>query len=126
VIIESTRTYRVLETSHPPTYYFPPADMPEDLLRPASGVTYCEWKGRAEYFDLELDGERLEGAIWRYPEPTEQFRMLKGYYSLYPGRFDACLIDGEQVQAQEGSFYGGWITSNIVGPFKGAPGTFGW
>lgn len=125
-IVHTTRSIRILETSHPPAYYFHPEDVDESLLSKASGATNCEWKGRAQYFDLS-DGPNLTPrAFWCYPEPSRGFREIAGWYSLYPALMDTCLVDGEPVTPQEGSFYGGWITPGIAGPFKGGPGTTGW
>ena len=125
-IARTTRALRVLETSHPPTYYLPMEDVEDGVLRPAAGSSFCEWKGHAAYLDV-VSGNRLaERAAWHYPEPTAPFAELRGHVAIYPGRMDRCLVDGEQVQAQPGGFYGGWITSRVVGPFKGEPGTMGW
>jgi uncharacterized protein (DUF427 family) len=122
----TTRAKRVLETSHPPVYYIPPEDIRMEHLRPSAGTSYCEWKGRAGYYDVVVE-DRVEGrAAWFYPSPTPSFRDLKDYVAFYPSRMDACWVGGEKVEAQEGDFYGGWITPNIVGPFKGSPGTWGW
>ena len=120
------RAKRVMETSHPPVYYVPPEDIRMEHLRLSDGTSYCEWKGRARYYDVVAEGRTEERAAWFYPEPTASFRDLVGYVAFYPSRMDACWVGGEKVEAQEGDFYGGWITSNIVGPFKGAPGTWGW
>ena len=122
----TTRAKRVLETSHPPVYYIPPEDIRMEHLKPSAGTSYCEWKGRAGYYDVVLDGRMEERAAWFYPSPTPSFRDLKDYVAFYPSRMDACWVGGEKVEAQEGDFYGGWITANIVGPFKGSPGTWGW
>jgi uncharacterized protein (DUF427 family) len=125
-VVRTTRAYRVLETSHPPTYYLPLADVTAGALRPAAGHTVCEFKGRADYFDV-VGGDRVVPAgAWTYPSPRPGFEQLAGHVALYPGRMDRCTVDGEVVQAQEGDFYGGWITSRVSGPFKGAPGTLGW
>ena len=125
-IARTTRALRVLETSHPPTYYLPMEDVEDGVLRPAAGSSFCEWKGHAAYLDV-VSGDRLaERAAWHYPEPTAPFAELRGHVAIYPGRMDRCLVDGEQVQAQPGGFYGGWITSRVVGPFRGEPGTMGW
>lgn len=122
VVAETRRALRVLETSHPPAYYLPPADVRLDLLQPAAGRSICEWKGEARYFDLVVGGRRSAAACWCYPDPTAEFVSLKDYLAFYAGRTDGCFVDGEKVVAQPGSFYGGWITSGIVGPFKGEPG----
>lgn len=125
-VAHSTRTIRVLETSHPPVYYIPSEDFREDLLRPVSGSTHCEWKGAASYFDLTVDGKTASRAVWCYRSPTKPFASIAGWYAVYPSRMDSCSVNGELIQPQEGDFYGGWITSDIEGPFKGAPGTWGW
>ncbi|NJN21344.1 MAG: DUF427 domain-containing protein [Leptolyngbya sp. RL_3_1] len=122
----SQRTYRVLETSHPPTYYIPLEDVQQQYLTPTQRSSFCEWKGRAQYFTVTV-GDRTDiDAIWSYPQPTPAFQAIQNYIAVYPSRMDACYVDDELVQAQAGDFYGGWITSNIVGPFKGGAGTWGW
>ncbi len=125
-IAESTTGYRVLETSHPPVYMLPPADVVRGYLTAAPGRTLCEFKGAAQYWTIEVAGRRSDRAAWCYPEPTAEFRPLAGYFAFYASKVDACFVGEEQVQAQSGDFYGGWITSRVVGPFKGAPGTWGW
>ena len=125
-IAYTTRAKRVLETSHPPVYYVPPEDIRMEHLGPSSATSYCEWKGRGSYYDVVSEERTEERAAWFYPSPTNSFRDLKDYVAFYPSRMDACWVGGEKVGAQEGDFYGGWITPNIVGPFKGAPGTWGW
>lgn len=113
--------WRVLETSHPPTYYFPPEHVDLRRLEPFPGSSFCEWKGRAVYWALE--GRPI---AWSYPEPTEPFLQLKECLAFYASRVDECWVGEEQAVPQPGDFYGGWITSNLQGPFKGAPGTLGW
>jgi uncharacterized protein (DUF427 family) len=126
LIADSVRALRVLETSHPPTVYVPPEDFVAGALVPAKGTSWCEWKGRARYLDV-VGGDRVERrAAWTYPDPVERYAALRDHVALYPGRMDACRLDDELVQAQPGDFYGGWITDDLVGPFKGAPGTLGW
>ncbi|MGD1949936.1 MAG: DUF427 domain-containing protein [Leptolyngbyaceae cyanobacterium] len=126
VIVDSQQTKRVLETSHPPVYYIPPADIAMDCLSEAPGTSFCEWKGRARYYTVTV-GDRVAARVaWCYPTPTERFASLANYVAFYPSAMDACYVDDEQVQAQTGDFYGGWITSDIVGPFKGGAGTWGW
>jgi uncharacterized protein (DUF427 family) len=125
-IVDTTRAYRVLETSHPPAYYVPREDVAEDALRPAQGQSFCEWKGRAAYFDIVVGDKVAEGAAWTYPEASGVFAPIKGYLSFYPRPMDQCTVDGDVVTPQPGGFYGGWITKDIVGPFKGSPGTMGW
>ncbi len=126
VIAESTAALRVLETSHPPGIYLPPRDVRVDLLEPADTTTFCEFKGRASYWNLVVGGATAREAAWSYPSPTPSFAALRGYFSFYPARVDACFCDDEQVVPQEGGFYGGWITADVVGPFKGGAGTLGW
>ncbi len=127
VTIAETRCgYRVLETSHPPNYYLPPDDVLVGALAPGDGTSFCEWKGRARYFTAR-GGDRVErNACWAYDAPSPRFAPITGYVAFYPGRMDACFVDGELVIPQDGGFYGGWITSCVVGPFKGGPGTRGW
>ncbi len=132
VIADTRRAVRVLETSHPPGWYLPPDDILPGALVAAPGSSVCEWKGRAAYWDVVSprdqggSGARAERAAWSYPKPTPAFASLAGYVAFYPGPMDGCFVDGEQVRPQEGGFYGGWITSDVAGPFKGAPGTLGW
>lgn len=126
VIANSAHAMRVLETSHPPVYYIPPTDVELSMLSPAEGTSFCEWKGLARYFDVLVQDSRIKNAAWAYLTPSKTFATIRGYLAFYPQLMEACFVGDEQVQAQEGGFYGGWITSNIVGPFKGAPGTLGW
>jgi len=125
IIAETTKGKRVLETSQPPAYYFPPEDVNEELLKKLKEFTYCEWKGHAYYFDVKVEGKKAEKAAWYYPNPKEKYKGIKNYVAFYPVEMD-CYVDDEKVQPQEGNFYGGWITSDIVGPFKGGAGTAGW
>ena len=125
-IAETQRGYRVLETSHPPVYYFPPSDVRRELLVPADGRSFCEYKGMAQYWDICLKDVRAVRAAWSYPDPTAAFRALTDFLAFYASRVEGCWVGDERVQAQAGDFYGGWITSRITGPFKGAPGTRGW
>jgi len=122
-IARSQQIYRVCETASPPTFYLPPQDVNLDLLVSVSGRSYCEWKGSAEYWALASKPERP--VAWSYPRPRARFRKLRDYLSFYPGRIE-CYVAGERVKPQAGSFYGGWITSEITGPFKGDPGTGNW
>ncbi|MBI1296430.1 DUF427 domain-containing protein [bacterium] len=126
-IADTTRAQRVLETSHPPTYYIPAEDVQMEYLQlSARGQSWCEWKGRAVYYDLEVGEREVAAVAWAYPKPTPGFVSIAGYVAFYAGKVDACYVGEEQVQSQAGDFYGGWVTSNIVGPFKGGPGTMGW
>lgn len=126
VIVDTKSPLRILETSHPPTYYLPRDDVDLSVLEPVEGTTFCEFKGRASYADLVVGESRLARAVWWYEDPSPGYRELIDHIALYPGRVDQCTVNGEIVQAQEGDFYGGWITSRVTGPFKGAPGTLGW
>ncbi len=125
-IADTRRAKRVLETSHPPVYYIPPADISHEYMQGARGSSYCEFKGEASYVSVVVGDRRVQNAGWYYATPSPGFEELKGYVAFYPSLIDACYVDGERVRAQEGDFYGGWITDQIVGPFKGAPGTWGW
>lgn len=126
VIVDTTDAVRVLETSHPPVYYLPIAAFADGVLMPVAGTSLCEFKGQASYFDVVAGGVVASRAGWTYPEPARGFESLATRVALYPGRMDSCEVDGERVTSQAGDFYGGWITSKIVGPFKGGPGTMGW
>jgi uncharacterized protein (DUF427 family) len=126
VVARSRSSLRVLETSHPPTYYLPLDAFVDGALVPVQGSTVCEWKGRAAYFDVVGGGRRAARAAWTYPEPVATYAVLAGHVAVMPGLVDACLVDGETVRAQEGGFYGGWITDRVVGPFKGGAGSWGW
>jgi len=126
VIADSRDALRILETSHPPTIYVPPADIAADCLKPAGGRSFCEWKGVATYFDIVAGDRREPAAGWTYPDPVRSYAALRDHVAVYPGRMDACWLDDERVRSQDGDFYGGWITDDIVGPFKGAAGTSGW
>lgn len=126
VITDTRRAKRVLETSHPPVYYIPPDDVKMEYLTSTTRSSWCEWKGQAAYYSISVGNKRAENAAWHYPRPAPDFELLKGYVAFYPSQMDACYVDGERVQAQAGDFYGGWITRDIVGPFKGEPGTIGW
>jgi uncharacterized protein (DUF427 family) len=125
-IADTHRAWRVLETSHPPSYYLPPEDIDMELLAQSSRQSFCEWKGSATYFDIVAGHETVPGAAWTYRDPIEAFSALRNHVSFYPQLVDACWVDGERVAPVEGSFYGGWVTSTVVGPFKGGPGTMGW
>ncbi len=127
VVIASTmEAFRVLETSHPPGYYIPPDDVRTDLLVREAGSSACEWKGRAAYWSVRVGAEIAAHAAWSYPDPTPAFRAIAGHISFYPARIDEATVGGEAVRPQAGDFYGGWILDEIVGPFKGEPGSWGW
>lgn len=125
-IAETQRAKRVLETSHPPAYYIPPEDIKLEYLVRTSGQSWCEWKGRSAYYDLKMGEMYVPQVAWNYPQPTPDFIAIREYYSFYADKMEACYVDNELVQPQLGNFYGGWITRDIVGPFKGGPGTMGW
>lgn len=121
---DSTRAVRVLETSHPPVFYLPPQDLRTDLLVENRRRTFCEFKGTAVYWDVEVEPQ-VRAAAWSYPNPTPGFATIAGWIAFYPSKVQ-CTVGDEPVTPQEGGFYGGWITAEIDGPFKGAPGTSGW
>jgi uncharacterized protein (DUF427 family) len=121
-IADTTAALRVLETSQPPGFYLPPTDVRTDRLRRSTTTTWCEWKGEATYWDL---GDARDVA-WSYERPTAGFEAIASHLAFYAQRVDECWVDDEQVQPNPGSFYGGWITAAVVGPFKGGPGSRGW
>jgi uncharacterized protein (DUF427 family) len=123
VIADTRRAERVLETSHPPVYYIPPDDIKLEHLSRSGRTTYCEWKGRAGYYTLTVADRIAENAAWFYPDPTPGFEVIRDYVAFYPGKMDAAYVDDERVTAQSGGFYGGWITADVVGSFKGDPPT---
>jgi uncharacterized protein (DUF427 family) len=125
-IVDSTRAWRVLETSHPPVYYVPPDDVRTSALRPGSGGSVCEWKGQARYFNVVAGNRTARNAAWSFPEPTPAFAPIAGYLAFYPAKMDECRVDGVRVEPQPGAFYGGWITPDVVGPFKGEPNSWDW
>ena len=125
-VCRTSRAQRVLETSHPPVWYLPAADWLPGALVPVSGTSYCEFKGVADYLDVVAGGVWADRAAWTYPDPVRGYASLLGTVAVYPGRMGSCTVDGEPVRAQDGGFYGGWVTDDVVGPFKGAPGTLGW
>jgi uncharacterized protein (DUF427 family) len=126
VLVDTDRAWRVLETSHPPVYYVARAEVLPGALVAVSGQTFCEFKGMASYWDLVVGDARVPRAGWSYEQPSPGFEVLTGAVAFYPGRVDEASVGGEIVRPQEGDFYGGWITAEITGPFKGAPGTAGW
>lgn len=125
-IVDTVGAVRVLETSHPPVYYVPRSDVVPGALEPAAGDSWCEFKGRARYLTVSGGDAVAPRSAWYYPRPTPGFEILADLVAIYPSAMDECTVGGEVVTAQEGDFYGGWITSRVVGPFKGAPGTMGW
>jgi uncharacterized protein (DUF427 family) len=126
LIAETRHAVRVLETSHPPVYYLPIADFADGALTDADGSSFCEYKGMARYLDVIGGGEVRSAAAWNYPDPSPGYELLHDRVAVYAQAMDACTVDGETVTPQPGGFYGGWITSDVVGPFKGVPGSFGW
>ncbi len=125
-IADTSHGLRVLETSHPPVYYFPPADVRREHLERSSRSSYCEWKGQAVFYDVRVGDRVLPGVAWAYPEPTGRFAALAHHVAFYCAPMDACHVGGERATPQPGNFYGGWVTSRVVGPFKGIPGSSGW
>lgn len=125
IIADSWHAYRVLETASPPTFYIPAADVLVARLMPCAGQSFCEWKGMARYWALKAERDAQEAVGWSYPTINDAFKAIEGYFSFYPARV-ACFVGGERVQPQAGAFYGGWVTHELVGPFKGAPGTNHW
>jgi uncharacterized protein (DUF427 family) len=126
IVAKTTHAMRVLETSHPPVYYVPECDIAMEYLTLAAGTSYCEWKGQAQYWDLKVRDKSAEKAAWSYASPTAPFVLIKNFLAFYSNKMDICTVDGEVVRPQPGSFYGGWITDNLIGPFKGGPSSLGW
>lgn len=126
VLADSRSAIRTLETSHPPSFYIPPADIELGFLRAAAGNSYCEWKGVATYWDVVIGDTEIPRVGWSYPAPTPEFLLLKDHVAFYAAPFDCCSVDGEKVTPQPGIFYGGWVTSKVSGPFKGVPGSRDW
>lgn len=126
LIADTRSAVRVLETSHPPVYYLPIADFVPGALADSPGTSFCEFKGAARYFDVRGGGTVREGAAWNYPRPAPGFEALVDLVAVYAGQMDECTVGGEVVVPQPGGFYGGWVTSSVVGPFKGIPGSQGW
>ena len=122
----SERAYRVCETAGAPVYYVPPADVRMACLATTERETLCEWKGMARYWSADVGGRVVVDVAWSYPDPETPYAVIRDYLAFFPGRVDAAFVGGERVRPQPGGFYGGWVTSAIVGPFKGAPGTEHW
>jgi uncharacterized protein (DUF427 family) len=125
IVAETRRAIRVLETASPPTFYIPPDDVRTEWLVRAGGASMCEWKGAATYWSLELGGSKVPNAAWSYEAPFPEYGEIRGYLSFYPSKLD-CYVDDHRVSGQLGGFYGGWVTPEIVGPFKGQAGTGSW
>lgn len=126
VLARSDRALRVLETASPPTYYIPPEDVRLDHLLPSRKRSFCEWKGVASYWNVRVGERQVENAAWSYADPDAGFERLRGHLAFFAGRVDACWVGDRRVIPQAGDFYGGWVTPEILGPFKGDPGTEGW
>lgn len=126
VIADTTRAKRILETSHPPVYSIPQDDVKMEYFTSTPRRTFCEFKGQASYWTIQVGNKISEDAAWSYAHPAPGYEAIANHISVYPGRMDGCYVDDERVEPQAGDFYGGWITSDIVGPFKGEPGTWGW
>ncbi len=125
-VAKSKKAFRVIETSHPPTYYFPPEDVRMDFLKKNKNSSFCEWKGEANYLDLTINKIKTLNVAWFYSSPLKEFQAIKNFISFYASKADKCIVNGELAIKQEGNFYGGWITKNLSGPFKGAIGTLNW
>ena len=126
LVADTSRAVRVLETSHPPVYYIPRDDVRSEFLKPSTRRSFCEFKGSATYWTLDVNGRIAEDAAWSYERPSRGYELIQGFLAFYASKADECFVDEERVQPQLGSFYGGWVTSDIVGPFKGGPGSAGW
>jgi uncharacterized protein (DUF427 family) len=126
VIADTERAVRVLETASAPTYYIPPEDVRTELLGDTAAISVCEWKGTAVYHDLVLEGGEVPKAAWSYPNPNPAFDSIRNWLAFYASRLDICTVGDEEVRPQPGGFYGGWVTSDLVGPIKGEPGSSGW
>ena len=126
VIAKTKNAIRILETSHPPTYYIPNDNVVTSLLNKNNDRSFCEWKGTASYFDYYNNNEYINNIGWCYSNPYYKFLPIKNFISFYASKVDKCFVDKKEVFKQEGSYYGGWITDNLIGPFKGGEGTEGW
>ncbi len=125
-IADTQSSLRILETSHPPVYYLPTSNIRMEFFKLTTQHTFCEWKGTASYYTIQVGSLVADSVAWTYPNPDPRYLQLRDHFAFYPSRMEACYVNDEEVQAQDGDFYGGWITSEIVGPFKGGPGTWGW
>lgn len=125
-IADTRQAIRVLETSHPPVYYIPPSYVRREFLSRSAHETYCEFKGTAHYWDIRVGSREALRAAWSYPSPQKEYKIITDYFAFYVSLMDECYVDDEKVEPQPGSFYGGWITSDIIGPFKGGQGTERW
>lgn len=125
-VATTRRALRVLETSSPPTIYVPPADVRREFFTPTDERTLCEWKGLATYWSAEILGQFFAQVAWTYEDPSASYEVLRDSFAFFPGRVDACWLGDERVRPQPGTYYGGWVTREIVGPFKGVPGSERW
>jgi uncharacterized protein (DUF427 family) len=126
VLADTRRALRVCETSSPPVYYLPPADVLTAHLETSPRTSFCEWKGEASYWSVRAGGRHAKDAGWSYPAPYPEFEAIRDYLAFYPRRMDACWVGEQRVTPQPGFYYGGWVTPDLVGPFKGSPGSEGW
>lgn len=126
VVADTDAAVHTIETSHPPSWYIPPHAIKDGLLQASTRRSFCEWKGEARYWHIEVGGQTFRDVAWSYANPTPAFSILRDHVAFYAGPFDLCAVDGERVLPQPGGFYGGWITSDLAGPFKGVPGSMGW
>ena len=125
-LARTNKAIRVIETSHPPTYYFPPEDVKINLLKKNKNNSFCEWKGKANYLDLITSKTKISNIGWYYSSPNKEFKNIKKFISFYASKTEKCIVNGELVKKQDGDYYGGWITKNLKGPFKGGPKTLNW
>jgi uncharacterized protein (DUF427 family) len=126
IFAESLAALRVCETASPPTYYIPPADVAIEYLEASERTSFCEWKGVARYWTVRIGSRVAQDAAWSYPEPDQGYESIRDYLAFYPRRMDACYVGEHRVEPQPGFYYGGWITPELVGPFKGIPGSGSW
>ncbi len=126
LIADTFNSYRVLETSHPPVYYIPLKNINQKFLIKSESSTFCEWKGKGSYYHLKVNDKIVQDAAWFYTDPKKEFEAIKNHLAFYAHKMNKCLVNGEEVIPQPGNFYGGWITKDIVGPFKGIDGSWGW
>ena len=125
-IADTTRAFRALETAGAPVYYVPPDDVRMDLLRPSAHRTVCEWKGAATYHTLVLPTREIPNIAWSYPDPLPGYEAIRDHLAFYAWALDEAWVGDARATPQPGRFYGGWVTSRVVGPFKGGPGSSGW
>ena len=126
VVARSERAIRVCETASPPGYYLPPEDVDRACMLPTARTSFCEWKGEARYWTVQVEERTAKDAAWSYPAPYPKYEAIRDYVAFYPRRMDACFVGEERAQPQPGFYYGGWVTGDLTGPFKGVPGSEGW